>query len=331
MQWKVVWWRYCQTAFVTFVARMATARAKLLSVLGDETDDEVVTFILGAIDPFDPDDDPVETLADLLAAHQLTESTARTLRSVASEVVALVAAGDAPAAAATPPEVEETTPPPGASRGRGRGRGGRGLCATAEPLKAQASVATAVARPPGLPAQPSRPPPSAEPKSVRERTSEPASASITALREVMPDASPSVCQLVLHRCAGSVDEAVEMLLTTPLADLEAEIADRVAADAAAEAQDAKAALAARKRAVSRNDLVAENIDGSPIKVEPPRLPYASSRKEALRGPSIRYRDGQVSSTKGGKFLVEEKEEWDGGSRGRVKTKGKRGPGFAISN
>tara|TARA_B110001452_G_scaffold22847_1_gene18241 strand:+ start:81 stop:1004 length:924 start_codon:yes stop_codon:yes gene_type:complete len=306
-----------------------TARAKLLSVLGDETDDEVVTFILGAVDPFDTDDDPVDTLADLLAAHQLTDSTEETLRGVAAEVVALVAAGDAPAAAATPPVVEEATLPPGAGRGRGRGRGGRGLGSPAEPLKAQA---TAVARPPGLPAQPSRPPPSAESQPERGSTSsEPASASIAALREVMPDASPSVCQLVLHRCAGSIDEAVEMLLTTPLADLEAEIADRVAADAAAEAQDAKAAKAARKRTVSRNALVAENADGSPIKVEPPRLPYAASRKEAIRGPSTRYREGQVSSTKGGKFLVEEKEDWDGGSRGRVNTKGKRGPGFAISN
>ena len=26
-------------------------------------------------------------------------------------------------------------------------------------------------------------------------------------------------------------------------------------------------------------------------------------------------------------VVDEKEEWDGGSRGRVKTKGKRGPGY----
>ena len=177
-----------------------TARAKLLSVLGDETDDEVVTFILGAVDPFDADDDPVDTLADLLAAHQLTDSTEETLRGVAAEVVALVAAGDAPAAAATPPVVEETTPPPGAGRGRGRGRGGRGLGSPAEPLKAQATATTAVARPPGLPAQPSRPPPSTEPQSERESTSsEPASASIAALREVMPDASPSVCQLVLHQ------------------------------------------------------------------------------------------------------------------------------------
>lgn len=301
----------------------AAARAKLLSVLGDETDEEVTTFILGAVDPFDPDDDPVDTLADLLAAHQLTGATEETLRSVASEVVALVAAGDAPTAAATPLEPEETTLLPSAGRGRGRGRGGRGLSPPAEPLKARASAATAVARSLGLPAQPSRPPPSAKPES--EPAPQPASASITALREVMPDASPSVCQLVLHRSVGSVDEAVEMLLTTPLAELEAEVADREAADAAAEAQDAKAAQAARKRALSRNALVAENADGSSIKVEPPRLPYANSRKDAIRGPSVRFRDGQVSSTKGGKFLVEEKEEWDGGSKGKVNTKGKRGP------
>ena len=30
---------------------------------------------------------------------------------------------------------------------------------------------------------------------------------------------------------------------------------------------------------------------------------------------------------GEKFIVEKPEEWDGGSTGRVKTKGKRGPGW----
>jgi len=40
-----------------------------------------------------------------------------------------------------------------------------------------------------------------------------------------------------------------------------------------------------------------------------------------REDKIRYRDGQVVSTKGGKFItVETKPDWDGGSRGRVKGK-----------
>ena len=45
---------------------------------------------------------------------------------------------------------------------------------------------------------------------------------------------------------------------------------------------------------------------------------------------VRYHDGvPVHLRKGEKYVVESlKEEWDGGSRGKVKTKGKRGKGFA---
>ena len=71
----------------------------------------------------------------------------------------------------------------------------------------------------------------------------------------------------------------------------------------------------------------EAVSEGPLKLAPPRLPYSGTRKEALRGDGIRYRDGQVSSTKGGKFIIEEKPEWDGGSKGKVNNKGKRGVGF----
>lgn len=50
----------------------------------------------------------------------------------------------------------------------------------------------------------------------------------------------------------------------------------------------------------------------------------------LRHPlqGIRYRDGVPVAARGEKFIVEQVgEEWDGGSRGKVKTKGKRGPGM----
>ena len=60
-----------------------------------------------------------------------------------------------------------------------------------------------------------------------------------------------------------------------------------------------------------------------------RSEQAKTRKEALKGTDARrFLDGQVVGNKGEKYVVvNEKEEWDGGSRGRVKTKGKRGPGF----
>lgn len=43
---------------------------------------------------------------------------------------------------------------------------------------------------------------------------------------------------------------------------------------------------------------------------------------------IRYRDGAVVASRGEKYIeVKESKEWDGGSRGRVKSKGKRGKGW----
>ena len=43
---------------------------------------------------------------------------------------------------------------------------------------------------------------------------------------------------------------------------------------------------------------------------------------------MRYLESKVVTTKGQKFVEEKKPTYDGGSRGRVKTKGKRGKGFA---
>ena len=43
---------------------------------------------------------------------------------------------------------------------------------------------------------------------------------------------------------------------------------------------------------------------------------------------VRFLNGEIVTTKGEKYVITEKsKEWDGGSRGRVKTKGKRGKGF----
>ena len=67
-------------------------------------------------------------------------------------------------------------------------------------------------------------------------------------------------------------------------------------------------------------------DGEKLKLEPPR-PATTSRGGAARAELL-YQNGEAVWTKGGKPPpTEEKEEWDGGSRGKVITKGKRGPGF----
>jgi hypothetical protein len=50
--------------------------------------------------------------------------------------------------------------------------------------------------------------------------------------------------------------------------------------------------------------------------------------KANESKQVRFRDGVVASTKGQRFIIEStKEEWNGGSSGKVYTKGKRGKGF----
>lgn len=99
-----------------------------------------------------------------------------------------------------------------------------------------------------------------------------------------------------------------------------------AAEAAArERQRSKAAI------LERFDLRAVPLVDAGRKAPPPKPPvlWGSAKGNQQQGaPRIRYRDGQVVSTKGEKVIVESlREEWDGGSKGKVYTKGKRGKGF----
>lgn len=53
-------------------------------------------------------------------------------------------------------------------------------------------------------------------------------------------------------------------------------------------------------------------------------PYESEGTQS----KTRYLENTIVSNKGEKYIVQKQgEEWDGGSRGKVKTKGKRGKGF----
>ena len=47
------------------------------------------------------------------------------------------------------------------------------------------------------------------------------------------------------------------------------------------------------------------------------------------GGKVRFRDGERVAYRGEKYIVEKNpaDDYDGGSRGKVKTKGKRGPGW----
>ena len=153
------------------------------------------------------------------------------------------------------------------------------------------------------------------------------------IREVT-QAPAELCAFVLRQCANEHERAVELLLDADQwerlerqrrAD-EARLESERKQEARGERQfDRQARKATVERDGQQRDYAA---DGEKLELSAPRLPYAKTRKEALGGPKTKYLEGQAVSTKGNdKFIVvDAKEEWDGGSRGRVKTKGKRGPG-----
>eukprot|EP00878_Enallax_costatus_P042751 GHUV01050212.1.p1 GENE.GHUV01050212.1~~GHUV01050212.1.p1 ORF type:complete len:229 (+),score=90.61 GHUV01050212.1:528-1214(+) len=81
----------------------------------------------------------------------------------------------------------------------------------------------------------------------------------------------------------------------------------------------------KKQIVERFDLQAVPQLGKKQKVGADLLP---APKKGEQPQKVRYRDGRIVSSKGEKHIVESlKEEWDGGSKGKVYTKGKRGKGF----
>ena len=95
-----------------------------------------------------------------------------------------------------------------------------------------------------------------------------------------------------------------------------------ALDDAREDESPEEAAALRALILSRYDLVQSGAA--------PHQPVAwGTGKGADEKPSrVRYHEGEVATRSGEKYVVTKlTPEWDGGSRGKVKTKGKRGKGF----
>ena len=201
-------------------------RRLLLSVLGEETDDAVVDYVIGSID--DADGVAIDELVELLTAHSMTEASEESLRAVAIQVAAIITTQ--PAAVAAAP-LQPTAPPAAAKQ------------------PSAPSRAMAAARPPGLPQQPRSPqqPDGRADGSGGDRLSHaaaPDEAAIAALRELVPEASPSVCRLVLQRSGGSLDEAAEILFSAAVAELEEAAADEEARGVADEARAPESRLVA---------------------------------------------------------------------------------------
>ncbi|CAG9464053.1 unnamed protein product [Pedinophyceae sp. YPF-701] len=153
-----------------------------------------------------------------------------------------------------------------------------------------------------------------------------------------PDTPREFVVDLLEQCGGRLQDAAAWVCEA--GDLGDEVRRwkefRAEADRRA-AQEAKLLEKDRKRVVERfahKEVSAGGSEGAPKR--------GSSRKGAGLQPwqtaghaaapegdsKVRYRDGQVVSRKGEKFIVEKvTDDWDGGSRGKVFTKGKRGKGF----
>ncbi len=275
------------------------AREALVPIVGEDAH-ETIEYVIGSLDDEDQDDDTLDALCEMLEAHAVAANNCTPEREELREL--LRGLRHAQPVAPPPPTLVSAAAPPrranGASPSAGR---------SSAPPSASASASAAAAEP------------RADDSAAR------------LLQELVPHASLALCRWAIDASCGTED-AAELLLTSDHAELEQRM--RAAeARAAAATEERRSEASARRRVIERYENVAvpSTDPGQTPKLSAPRLPYSGTRKEALSGgPQGRYRflEGQVVSTKGEKMaVVDQKEEWDGGSRGKVITKGKRGVGY----
>ncbi|KAG8468329.1 hypothetical protein KFE25_013412 [Diacronema lutheri] len=296
-------------------------------------DDVVLDYIVGALASLtsDDDEDPV-ALVEATVGCALAPAEACAVRLAADELRAPVAeggdAGAAPSRIAAPLiVVAARSAPPDHARALGQaefkpsvGAGGcsaRAVLAQCAPRGAADAAAAPSAH--GATVEPPRGPRIA-----------PVDATVLALlREMCPHVPLDVTEHVLRaRCRGDKHEAAEYLLQMGVDELDA-LATQLERERARAAQADDAAR--RRERESKRSLVGRYEHVAVGGAAPPREPHGSARGKSERpAAEVRYRDGAVASVaKGQKFVVEDtRPEWDGGSRGTVKTKGKRGKGFA---
>jgi len=157
-------------------------------------------------------------------------------------------------------------------------------------------------------------------------------AAVAVLVELCPQLSPSFAAHALRgRFRGDAAAFAESLLCGGEAELlaaqqafgEAGSARQETSAASAELDSAEMReeqAALRALIVSRYDLTTTGGGTRPV---------AWGTGQEMAKSKVRFHNGEVATRNGDKYVVEKlTPEWDGGSRGRVKTKGKRGPGYA---
>jgi hypothetical protein len=284
-------------------------RAYVLSTLDDTVDEDDQEAL----------DDVLESLADLLQAHSIEEPVAKIkeelMRARAEQMNASAPPVLVPVVvSAREAQASTLSQPP-------------------KPLAAAPRAAPARAADRSLANEGVGPSAAVQMGSTSGKAAQALAQGVAMLTEMVPQASPELALHVLQQHHGETEAALDFLLGAPSIDvLEEECwAAKEASRLQQQRQAAADAKNEKRRVLARND---QQIDysapGDELKLAPPRIPYSQSRKDAIKGPQTRYCDGEQVHVKGNprnESKWEKKEEWDGGSSGKVYTKGKRGKGF----
>jgi len=162
--------------------------------------------------------------------------------------------------------------------------------------------------------------------------------SMTVLKPMFPRLSRAFLQRAFVTNGANLEATVDDLLSRDESALLAEMARMRVADEDARrrrAAEMEGGLDASTKAAIKQSFLLEAVPGDAGKKKPSKK--ALRKNDAYlnaqvagkeRESGVRFRDGVVATSKGERYIVENlKEEWNGGSQGKVYTKGKRGKGF----
>lgn len=147
-----------------------------------------------------------------------------------------------------------------------------------------------------------------------------ASASTTGADGKKREVADGTIETILDDCGGDLGEAALWITENDVFTYQAQLAR--------ERKDREEAIADSK---ANNTKIFERYGLRPVSQSSANVALAMSGKKKAgkdKSPKVRYHEGQVVTQRGEKYIVvkDDKEEWDGGSRGKVISKGKRGKG-----
>jgi len=141
----------------------------------------------------------------------------------------------------------------------------------------------------------------------------------------------AIRHLLERKCIWNVHLAVQHIIDDSLEKITAEYEEYLEEEERKRAENVASEREMKKSLMKKFDEVV--VQGERRIIDAKRFRREQKKAQKLEEQQktenlVRFLDGKVVSRSGEKFtVVSEPKEWDGGSRGRVKTKGKRGPGY----